>query len=102
VKGGIYTLTGLTNEVTMGELEKKFKDFDHIKKNLFQTADLIITLSTGRSIFVGDPSIQNETLMDMGINRFSVISFYYKYITVLLFDDKEPKYISLKGKDQMT
>jgi hypothetical protein len=34
VKGGIYTLTGLTNEVTMGELEKKIKDFDHIKKNL--------------------------------------------------------------------
>jgi hypothetical protein len=59
VKGGIYTLNGLTNYVTLGELEKKVKDFDHNKKNLFQTADLIITLPTGRSIFVGDPSIQD-------------------------------------------
>ena len=39
--------------------EKKVKDFDHNKKNLFQTADLIITLPTGRSFFVGDPSIQD-------------------------------------------
>ena len=57
VKGGFYTLTELTNNVTLGELEKKVKNFDHNKKNLFQTADLIITLSTGREIFVGDPSI---------------------------------------------
>ena len=57
VKGGFYTLTELTNNVTLGELEKKVKNFDHNKKNLFQTADLIITLSSGREIFVGDPSI---------------------------------------------
>jgi len=35
VKGGIYTLDGLTNDVTLGELEKKVKDFEHNKKNLF-------------------------------------------------------------------
>jgi hypothetical protein len=35
VKGGFYTLSGLTNNVTLGELEKKVKNFDHNKKNLF-------------------------------------------------------------------
>jgi len=40
--------------------------------------------------------------MECGISRFSQLKFYYKYITVFLFEDKEPKYISLKGQDKMT
>jgi hypothetical protein len=43
--------------MTVGELELKVKSFDHVKKNLYQTADLIIQLPTGREIFTGDPSI---------------------------------------------
>lgn len=102
VKGGIYTLNGLTNYVTLGELEKQIKNFEHNKKNLYQTADLIIRLPTGREIYAGDKTFQNETLRDLGINRFSQLKFYYKYITVYFFDVKEPKYISLKGQDKMT
>ena len=102
VKGGIYTLNGLTNYVTLGELENKIKSFEHNKKALYQTADLIVKLPTGREIYAGDESLHKETLKDLGINRFSQLKFFYKYITVFLFDSPDPKYISLKGQDRMT